>query len=126
MGEEEAERLDLLLGTLLRHVTALAERPAEEGRLPGTERRQEALGSNLGRVGGRFKTWRPPPFSSSVVPLAPLLKFLCSKEGSGEGGEAAAAWLQNLRASSGGCTSPSCSSPRPRSGSWCGISSGLL
>lgn len=87
MGAEEAERLDLLLGTPLRHVTALAERPAEEGRLPGPERRQEAPGSNLGRVGGRFKTRRPPPFSSSVVPLAPLLKFLCSKEGSGEGGE---------------------------------------
>lgn len=91
MGEE-AERLDLLLGTLLRHVTTLAERPAEEGRLPGTERRREAPGSNLGRVRGRFKTWRPPPFSPSVVLLTPLLKFLCSKEGSGEGWEAAAAW----------------------------------
>lgn len=82
-------------------MTALAERPAEEGRLPRTERRREALGSNLGRVGGRFKTWKPPPFSPSVppfspsaAPLAPLLKFLCSKEGSGEGGEAAATWPQ--------------------------------
>lgn len=75
-------------------MTALAERPAEEGRLPRTERRWETLGSNLGRVGGRFKTWKPPPFSPSVAPLAPLLKFLCSKEGSGESGEAAAAWPQ--------------------------------
>lgn len=37
-GDEESEHLDLVLGTVLWHVTALADRPvAEGGQLTGTE-----------------------------------------------------------------------------------------
>lgn len=71
LGDVESQHLDLALGTVLRHVTALADR---KDILQGQKSQQDALGFNHGSVGGRFKkAWKPQAFSWKVTLLAPLL-----------------------------------------------------
>lgn len=133
-GSEKSELLDSVLGLVLQPVTAvtaLAASPEAEGEcLTGTEGVRLAGRSNPGSAEPGEGPPAPGPLSTRRARGWPLRSsFSAAKREGGRHGGSLRLLLSGtaaLTASSGGCTSPFCSFPLPRSGSWCGTSSGLL
>lgn len=74
-------------------MTALGDSPDVQGGCPTLAEEAQPLrclgGPNLGSVGGKLKAQKLQVFSVNTTQLAPLLKFLCSKEATAGGTERA-------------------------------------